>query len=60
MYPRPGRGRIRQLVPYLHIPVFVEIIKAGDTSSIAVRIVDMFQIAGSRARITGHHSLDEK
>lgn len=42
---------------YLDIPVFVEIVDAGDAAAVPVGIINMADVAGAVAGVTGHHSL---
>lgn len=44
---------------YLHIPVLVQIVDAGDAASITVRIVNMTNIPCPIPWITGNHGLEE-
>lgn len=42
---------------YLDVPVFVEIVDAGDAAAVPVGVVNMADVPGAVARVTGDHSL---
>lgn len=39
------------------VPVLVEVVDAGDAASVAVRVVDMFDVTSAVSRVTRHHGL---
>lgn len=43
---------------YLDIPVFVEIVNAGDAAAVPVGVVNMADVPGAVAGVTGNHSLE--
>lgn len=45
---------------YLDIPVFVEIVDAGDAAAVPVGVVNMADVPGAVAGVTGDHSLQTK
>lgn len=39
------------------VPVLVEVVGAGDAASVAIWVVDMFDVTSTVSRVTCHHGL---
>lgn len=54
------KGRQRNTILHLHIPVLIQIVDAGNAAPISVWIIHVTHVFRAVARVTSHHSLRRK